>query len=148
MAQKINRIRNLLVANATVLAAVPEDDLHSNHFPKDNQWPIPGVLLQNLTSPIDVETWTQDLIFSTMCYGLSDVLAESLHQIIRTALTGLPEFAIPNASDEATQRPLWIAQGILRVNIETGGQRLVEPNADKRGGEYVLAQYRAEFAES
>lgn len=148
MVQKINRIGNLLIANATVLEAVPAASLHTNYFPEDNQWPIPGVLLQNLANPTDVETSTQDLVFSTRCYGLSDVFAEALHQVIRTALMGYGEYAVPTPSDEDTVKALWIAQGILRVNIETGGQRLVEPNADKRGGEFVLAQYRAEFAES
>lgn len=148
MANKITRIRNLLIANGTVTAAVPAIALRGNHFLDDNQWPIPGVLIQMLDQPMDIGSWTADLVFNTRCYGLSSTLAESLHQIVRTALTGYPEFSIPTPAQEATQKTLWIAQGILRINIELGGQRSVEPNADQRGGEFVLAQYRAEFAES
>lgn len=148
MPNKMSRIRDLLIAIAAVTNAVPTADIRTNFF-KDRAWPVPGLLIQGFPSPTDSQTWTQDQSFATRCYGLSDVLAESLHQIVRTALTGLPEFAIPTQADEDAQRPLWIAQGITYIMIEpNGGQRLVEPNSGKRGGEFVLAQYRATYADS
>lgn len=148
MVQRPNRIRDLVVANADVIAAVPEADIHTEHFPTGLAWPVPGILFQSLDRPTDPDTWCQDLVFTTRCYGLSHPLASALHQTLRTALTGYGDFAVPAPAQELTQKPLWLARGILRINIETGGQRAVEPNSGQSGREFVLAQYRAEFAET
>lgn len=154
MAQRINRVRNLLTANATVTTAVPATSMATNHFPardpadptKPFVWPQPGVLISTNGSPIDEQIENQRLTFGVRCYDETDVEAEALYQIIRTALTGKPEFGAL-VSDTAI-RALWLAQGIERIWEEVGGQRVPEPEGTPRGGEYVLASFTAIFPDT
>lgn len=155
MASRIERVRNLLTANSTVTTAVVATSIMANYFPDGNEgWPQPGVILSTDGSPEDEQTQQQDLIFGVRCYGgppsadsdPTDIEAETLYQIIRTALTGKPEFGA--LESDTAQRALWLTQGIVRLMEEVGGQRFPEPQGTPRGAEAVLASFKAIFSDT
>lgn len=145
MAQRINRARNLLVNDTTVTDEVAAGSISSNYFDFGKKWPLPGILLSHAATPFDEQIGKQDIHFTTKCFAESDTIAESIHQIVRTSLTGHPDFGIMTADEEGIQKPIWAAQDIYRIVEVTGGQSLEEPTAGQRGRPFVLATYRAEF---
>lgn len=156
MADRVNRVLNLLIADTNVTAIVPVISMDTNHFRSLKQrkvtqpdafgtWPVPGVLISTDGSPRDAQTHHQDLVFSTRCLDDTDVKAETLHQAVRLSLTGKSEFGTLLPVDFATQQALWRAQGITFIEEEVGGQSIPEPNSGQRGTEMVLATYKAVF---
>lgn len=145
MVQRISRVRNLLVNDATVTAEVAAGSIMADSFAFGQAWPLPGILLEGIGGLAD-SVGQQDQIIQVKCYHESDFEAETLFQIVRTSLTRKPEFGSFTGAGEAAQQALWSAQGIRRIDVETEGQSLAEPNAGgDRGREFVMGTFRARF---
>lgn len=145
MTNRINRIRNLVIANADVGNLVPDADVATSNFPNGEKWPVPSVLIQELGSPRDSHVDTQDLFFQVRCYGVSSTVAETLFQAVRTALTAFPEFGVRSPDDHTAQKAVLSPFGIYWISEEVGAQEVPEPNSGRRATIVIMGTFRAEF---
>lgn len=145
MAHRINRVRNLVIANTDVGGEVPDADVATSNFPNGEKWPVPGVLIQEIGSPRDSQIDTQDLFFQVRCYGVSSTVAEALFQTVRTALTAFKEFGVRSPDDHTAHKAVLSPFGIYWISEEVGAQEVPEPNSGRRGTIVIMGTFRAEF---
>lgn len=145
MVQRLTRILNLLEATAAVTELVPTESISASHFLKATRWPVPSILIQSFTSPRDVQTAQQDLVFGIRCYGVRSTLAEQIYQVARTALTAYPEFGVRSPDDETAHKAVLDTYGIRWIEEEVGAQEVPEPNSGQNATPVIIGTFSANY---
>ena len=126
----LGKVVSVLRANVPV-SAVVGTDVYGGRFPAAPV--IPGVVVQRHGGPPGGgSSPMRKATIITKCFQTTEAKAESLHELVRTALVGTPDTAL-------THQTTLISAGIASIEEEQGPQDIIDPDGADKGTPYTLA---------
>ena len=124
------RLRRLLVADTNLTDLVPAADIQGRRF--TGQVPVPGILF---FADGGRASWPERLTsYAFHCYADNQGAAWTIAEAVRRALVGT---IVGNSAQPA----IWRAYDINTIEMEGGGQALVDPISPDQGIDYVRIMF-------